>query len=150
MKIISYKTHLWNRRKNKKTELLQSFTELFEKPNKDKIYISNWRPISSLNFDLKVISKSLAARVKRVLSNLIDARQTSYVNYRFIGESSRLIDDIIEVCDIRKTSAYPLTVDFKKAFDSFNHKLRSLKKLFRWVFYWLDQNVIKRLRILRN
>ena len=78
-----------------------------------------------------MISKSLAARVKRVLSNLIDARQTSYVNYRFIGESGRLIDDIIEVCDIQKTSAYPLTVDFKKAFDSFNHKLRSLKKLFR-------------------
>ena len=36
---------------------------------KDKIYISNWRSISLLNFDLKMISKSLATRVKKVLSN---------------------------------------------------------------------------------
>ena len=52
--------------------------KLLEKLNKDKRYISNWRPISLLNFDLKIISKSLATRVKKVLSNLIDARQTAY------------------------------------------------------------------------
>ena len=81
---------------------------------KDKIYISNWRSISLLNFDLKMISKSLATRVKKVLSNLNDASQTVYVNERFIGESSRLIDDVIKVCDIQKISGYLLTVDFKK------------------------------------
>ena len=89
---------------------------------KDKIYISNWRSISLLNFDLKMISKSLATRVKKVLSNLNDASQTVYVNERFIGESSRLIDDVIKVCDIQKISGYLLTVDFEKAFDSLNHK----------------------------
>ena len=52
----------------------QAIIKLLEKPNKDKRYISNWRPISLLNFDLKMISKSLATRVKKVLSNLIDAR----------------------------------------------------------------------------
>ena len=88
---------------------------------KDKIYISNWRSISLLNFDLKMISKSLATRVKKVLSNLNDASQTVYVNERFIGESSRLIDDVIEVCDIQKISGYLLTLDFEKAFDSLNH-----------------------------
>ena len=70
-----------------------------------------------LNFDLKMISKSLATRVKKVLSNLIDARQTAYVNKRFIGESDRLIDDVIKVCDIEKVVVYLLTVDFAKAFD---------------------------------
>ena len=89
---------------------------------KDKIYISNWRSISLLNFDLKMISKSLATRVKKVLSNLNDASQTVYVNERFIGESSRLIDDVIKVCDIQKISGYLLTADFEKAFDSLNHK----------------------------
>ena len=33
----------------------QAIIKLLEKPNKDKIYISNWRPISLLNFDLKMI-----------------------------------------------------------------------------------------------
>ena len=43
----------------------QPIIKLLEKPNKDKRYISNWRPISLLNFDLKMISKSLATRVKK-------------------------------------------------------------------------------------
>ena len=68
--------------------------------DKDKRYISNWQPISSLNFDLKMISQTLDTRVKKVLSNLIDSRQTTYVNERFIGETSCLIDDVIKVCDI--------------------------------------------------
>ena len=80
-----------------------------------------------LNFDLKMISKSLATRVRKVLSNLVDSRQTAYVNERFIGESGRLIDDVIKVCDIQKISDYLLTVDFEKAFDSLNFSLRSLK-----------------------
>ena len=100
----------------------QAIVKLLEKPNKDKRYISNWRPISLLNFDLKMISKSLATRVRKVLSNLVDFRQTAYVNERFIGESGCLIDYVIKVCDIQKISGYLLTVDFEKAFDSLNHK----------------------------
>ena len=49
-----------------------------------------------------MISKSLTTSVRRVLSNLIDSRQTAYVDERFIGESGRLIDDVIKVCDIQK------------------------------------------------
>ena len=69
-----------------------------------------------------MISKSLATRVKKVLSNLIDARQTVYVNERFIGESGRLIDDVIKVSDMQKISGYLLAVDFEKAFHSLNHR----------------------------
>ena len=42
----------------------QAIIKLTEKPNKDKRYISNWRLILLLNFDLKIILKSLATRVK--------------------------------------------------------------------------------------
>ena len=38
----------------------QAAIKLLEKPNKDQRYVSNWRPVSLLNFDLKMISKSLA------------------------------------------------------------------------------------------
>ena len=75
----------------------QAIIKLLEKPNKDKRYISNWRPISLLNFDLKMIWKSLATRVRKVLSNLIDSRQTAYVNERLIGESGRLTDDVLKL-----------------------------------------------------
>ena len=92
----------------------QAIIKLLEKPNEDKRYIAYWRPISQLNFDLKIFLKSLATRVKKVLANLIDARQTAHVNERFIGESGRLIDNVINACDLQKISGYLLTVDFEK------------------------------------
>ena len=69
-----------------------------------------------------MILKSLATRVKNILSNLIDTKQTAYWNERFIGESGRLTDDDIKICDIQKISGYLLTADFEKPFDSLNHK----------------------------
>ena len=72
-----------------------------------------------LNFNFKVISKSLATRVKKFL---IDAEQTAYVNERVICENGHLINHLIKVCDIQKISRYFLTVDFEEAFHSLNHK----------------------------
>ena len=40
---------------------------LLEKKDKDKRYISNWRPISLINVDVKIGSKAIAKRLERVL-----------------------------------------------------------------------------------
>ena len=48
---------------------LKAIIKLLEKPNIDKRYVANWRPISLLNFDLKILSKSLATRLKNVLGH---------------------------------------------------------------------------------
>ena len=68
----------------------QATIKLLEKPNKDKKYIYKGRPISLLNFDLKIISKSWATRVKKILSNLIDAKQTAYVNENLLVKVTAL------------------------------------------------------------
>ena len=44
----------------------QAVIELIEKKDRDKKFIKNWRPISLLNIDTKVISKVLAERLKNV------------------------------------------------------------------------------------
>ena len=40
---------------------------LIEKKDKDRRLIQNWRPISLLNVDLKILSKALADRIKKYL-----------------------------------------------------------------------------------
>ena len=117
---------------------MQAMIKLLKKPNKDKRYVANWRPISLLNFHLKIISKSIATRLKNLLGKLIDARQT-YVNERFIGEIDRLIDDVLKVCDMQKLSGYLLTADFEKAFDSLNHNfLIAVLKKYGFGDYFFD------------
>ena len=61
----------------------QAIIRLIEKRDKDKTRIGNWRPISLLNVDVKIISKVLAKRLKGVLSKIICSNQTAYVKDRF-------------------------------------------------------------------
>jgi len=99
----------------------QAIIKLLEKKDKDKRYIENWRPISLLNVDTKIISKAFANRLKPVLPNIISHDQTAYVKGRFIGESTRLISDILEITDLYNIGGYILTADIEKAFDSMDH-----------------------------
>ena len=84
------------------TSQRQAIIKLIEKKDRDKRFIQNWRPISLLNVDLKIISKALSEKLKKVLPDLISSQQTAYVKNRHIGESERLISDIIEIAKIKK------------------------------------------------
>ena len=66
----------------------QAIINLIEKKYRDKRFIKNWRPISSLNVDLKITSKALSEKLKKVL---IFSQQTVYVKNKHIGDSGRLI-----------------------------------------------------------
>ena len=117
----------------------QAIIKLLEKKDKDKRYIENWRPISLLNVDAKIISKALANRLKNVLPEIISHDQTAYVKGRFIGESTRLISDILDVTNLYNIGGYILTADIEKAFDSMDHTflLAALKK-FGFGQYYID------------
>jgi hypothetical protein len=45
---------------------------LIPKKNKDPRFLKNWRPISLLNTDYKIITKVLASRLKDVLPTVIN------------------------------------------------------------------------------
>ena len=72
--------------------------------------------------DAKIISKVMANRLKKVIGTLISSDQTAYVPGRFIGESVRLVSDLIEYTDIHNLPGYLVTIDIEKAFDSVDHK----------------------------
>ena len=77
----------------------QAVITLIEKNGKDKRYIWNWRPISLINVDAKVASKCLALRFKKVIHTLVDSHQTAYVPEHNIGESVRLVEDLLEYAE---------------------------------------------------
>ena len=55
---------------------------LIEKKGKDRLLLENWRPISLVNVDAKIMSKVIATRNKNVLPNIIHHNQTGYVKDR--------------------------------------------------------------------
>ena len=56
----------------------QAVIRLIEKKDKDKRLIQNWRLISLLNVDLKILSKALVDCIKKYFSFLITLNQTAY------------------------------------------------------------------------
>ena len=72
----------------------QGVITLIEKEGKDNLQIKNYRPITLLNVDYKILSKVLAKRIKEVLGEIIQFDQVGYIKNRNIGEAVRLIDDM--------------------------------------------------------
>ena len=75
----------------------QAIIKLLQKKSRDKRFIKNWRPISLLNVDTKILSKAFAAKLKSILPSIISSNQTAYLEKRCISESGRLIFDTIQI-----------------------------------------------------
>ena len=68
----------------------------------------------------------MAIKLKLTLPSIIKSDQIAYVYGRFIGESTQLISDIMEVTRSLDLEGYLLTMDIQKAFDSVLHEFLSL------------------------
>lgn len=95
---------------------------LIYKKKGDKKLLKNWRPITLLNVDYKIISKTLASRLKMVLDTIISPEQTCSVPGRDISDNIASIRDIIEYADMENIPAYILKLDAEKAFDRVSHE----------------------------
>ena len=91
------------------------------KKDRDKTFIKNWRLLSLFNVDLKIISKALSEKLRKVLPDLISSQQTAYVKNRHIGESGRLIFDVIEIAIIKEWAFFSVAMGIEKAFDPLDH-----------------------------
>ena len=88
----------------------------------DLTTLDNWRPISLLNIDYKIVSKALAKRITNVIHNLISDDQTCGIPGKDISEnvvSMSLLIDYVKKNDI---NGLVLKIDQYKAFDRVNHE----------------------------
>ena len=91
---------------------------LLEKKGKDRNELSNWRPITLLGVDYKLLTKTLAERLKLVLPKLIHPDQNGFVPGGNIFYSTHTIRDILFHCKKESIDLIMLALDYTKAFDS--------------------------------
>ena len=96
----------------------QAIITLIEKKDKDRRKISNWRPISLINVDVKIGSKAIAKRLEKVLPHIIHHNQNAYVKGRSNFDAVRTIEDILEFTERMQIAGKMIAIDFQKAFDS--------------------------------
>ena len=99
----------------------QGLISFLPKKNNDLGNLNNWRPLTLLNTDYKIVTKTISNRIKKYISNIIKNSQTGFIKGRYIGENIRLIQETIEKLEEEEQPGLLLFADFEKAFDSISH-----------------------------
>ena len=95
-----------------------------------KTEISNYRPISLLNYDLKIFTKCLTNRLKPIMTDLSHKHQYAKPKRQIFSVANLLLDLWWDASN-SQIDAYFISLDFKKAFDSIdqNWLSRVLQKM---------------------
>ncbi len=98
--------------------------------NGEKADIKNWRPISLLNVDFKILSKCLANRLKICMDSIVHQDQTCGIKGRSIFENIIFTQDAVFYANRNQKPLAVVSVDQSKAFDRLNRTflLKVLKK----------------------
>lgn len=80
--------------------------------------LNNWRPLTLLNIDYKILAHCLAERIKPLLPKIINTDQNGFIKGRNITFNIRLIQDIIDYAEKSNITGAILFLDFAKAFDT--------------------------------
>ena len=98
------------------TSMQGSVTRLIFKKD-DPENLKNWRPISLLNVDYKILSKALTNRLSKVLTSIVGEDQTCSVPNRTIFDNLTLFRDTLNYIDLTNETGILVSLDQEKAFD---------------------------------
>ena len=90
---------------------------LIEKIGKDPLKLDNWRPLTLLNSDYKILSKIIAIRLEKVMQKLINKMLYGFLKGRLIAENILNLTKVVHYCNETHTPALLVSFDFQKAFD---------------------------------
>ena len=98
-----------------------SVIKIIYKQKGEIFLLTNYRPISLINVDVKILAKTLANRLKYILPSIIHESQTA-VYGRKIDQTIHTIRDLIEMANKEDEQAAFIFIDQEKAFDRVNHE----------------------------
>ncbi|GAU20573.1 hypothetical protein TSUD_33200 [Trifolium subterraneum] len=83
------------------------------------VYPSDFRPISLCNVTLKIITKTIANRLKPILPTIISPNQSAFVPGRLITDNTLIANEIFHYLSqtTRKTGYVGIKTDMAKAYD---------------------------------
>ena len=87
----------------------------------DRTLLKNWRPITLLTTDYKILTKALANRLQQVLPLIVHTDQTASIKGRTINDNTRLLHDVITYANVNNIPLALISVDQLKAFDRVSH-----------------------------
>ena len=97
--------------------------------------------MSLLNVTYKLISATIANQLKSVLRSIISKTQTGFLQNRFIGESTRLIYDIMSYAEEQDQEGLLMLIDFEKSLDSvswrFLYKALNFFNFGHYIITWI-------------
>jgi hypothetical protein len=88
---------------------------------KERTEIENYRPITLLNTDYKILTKALVMQLAREVHSLIHADQSGFIPRRSIFDPIRLAKLMIEYADIVEENGVLIALDQEKAYDRVKH-----------------------------
>ena len=87
----------------------------------DVAELKNWRPITLMNCDYKILTKVLANRIKPVMGDVVSEDQGCGVNGRTIHDQLILLQETYDYHVQSGRSCLFISLDQEKAFDRLNH-----------------------------
>lgn len=86
--------------------LNQAIISLITKKDKYSTNPANYRPISLINVDCKILSKTLALRLDQVLPNIIHKDQVGFIKHRSSSDNMRRLMHLIWM---NRTNPHPVS-----------------------------------------
>lgn len=120
-KLVEHLTHLCNSiLDNARMPNTWAETNLFliHKIDKDPLHLRSYTPIALLNTDAKIFIKTLANRLRRIITIYIYPDQTGFMPTRHLPNNIRGILNIITYCQHHQIESIAFSIDLERAFNS--------------------------------